>query len=131
MVGDQRLGAFGPPPVRGGSGPVKCCLPFVPAHVANPNRCCPVMQSGGTIVRLGRMAERLRAGGQHLCGRSLRLYRVALGSCQPLTGGGGPALADVRAPFSERLKPRADGVKPCVDLLSTVQRELRLAVHVS
>jgi len=131
MLGDKRLGAFGSLPVRGGSCPVERRLPLVPVHVANPMRCCSVVQAGGTFVRLGRMAERLRAGGQHLCGGSVRLCGVALGRCQPLAGGGGPAISDVRAPFPERLKPRADGVKPCVDLLSTVQRELRLAVHVS
>jgi hypothetical protein len=131
MVGDKPLGSFGTPPVRGRSGPVKRRLPLVPAHVTNPFRCCPVVQAGGTIVRLGRMAERLRTGGQHLCGGSVRLYRVALGRCHPLTGGDGPAIAGVRAPLPERLKPRADGIKPSVDLLPTVQREPRLAIHVS
>jgi len=129
MVGDKRLGTFGALPVRGGSGPVECCLPLVPAHVANPIRCCPVVQAGGALVRIGRMAERLRTGGQHLCGGSMRLHRIALGRCRPLAAGGGLAIAD--APFSKRLKPRADGVKPGVDLLPTIQRELRLAVHVS
>lgn len=130
MVGDKRLGTFGSLPVRGGSGPVECCLPLVLEHVANPIRCRRVVQARGTLVRLGRMAERLRTGGQNLCDGSVRLHRVAPGRCQPLAGGGAPAIADLQAPFSKRLKPRADGVKPGVDLLPTVQRELGLAVHV-
>jgi hypothetical protein len=36
MVGEKQLGTFGSLPVRGGSGPVECCLPRVPAHVADP-----------------------------------------------------------------------------------------------
>jgi hypothetical protein len=128
MVEDERPGTFGSLPVRGGSGPVERCLPLVPLHVANPIRCCSVVQAGGTFMRLGRVAERLRAGGQHFCGGSVGLHRVALGCCEPLAGGGGPAFP---VPFSERLKPRMDGAKSGVDLLPTVLREPRLAVHVS
>jgi hypothetical protein len=81
MIGEKRLGTFGSLPVRGGSGPVEPCLPLVPGHVADPGRCRPRMHVGGTLVRLGRMAERLRAGGQHLYGGSVRLGRVALSRC--------------------------------------------------
>ena len=35
-LGKKRLGTFGSLPVRGSSGPVECCLPLVPAHVADP-----------------------------------------------------------------------------------------------
>ena len=119
-LGDKRLGAFGPLPVRGGRGAVEYCLPLVPAHIADPCRCRSLVHAGDTLVRLGRPAERLRAGGQHLYGGSVRLGRVALGRFQPLTGRGGLALNGVPVPFSEPLKPRADSVKPSVDLSPTV-----------
>ena len=131
MVGDKPLGSFGTPPVRGRSGPVKRRLPLVPAHVTNPFRCCPVVQAGRTIVRLGRMAERLRARGQHLCGGSLRLDRVALGCLQPLAEAGRPVPVRVPLSFPELHKPRAYGVKPRVDLLPAAWRGLALTVHAS
>jgi hypothetical protein len=124
-LGEKRLGTFGSLPVRGGSSPVDCCLPLVLAHVADPCRCCPLEDAGDTLVRLGRPAERLRASGQHECGGSVRLGRMALGRFQPRAGGGGPVS------FSELLKPRADGVKPSVDLPPTAWRWPGLAVHAS
>jgi hypothetical protein len=134
MVGEKRLDTFGPVPVRDGSGPVECCLPLVSGHVADSFRCCPLVHAGGTLVRLGRMAERLHAGGQHFCCGSVRLSSMALSHCQPLAGGdisaapnGVPASVSV----SELLKPRADGIEPSVDLPPTVWRWLGLAVHVS
>jgi hypothetical protein len=75
------------------------------------------MQAGSTLVSLGRVAERLHAGGQHLRGGGMRLGGMALGRFQPLLGGwaliGGPAS------FSQLLKPRADGFKAIVDLPPT------------
>jgi hypothetical protein len=50
-LGEKRLGTFGSLPVRGRGSPVECCLPLV--------------QAGDALVSLGRLAERLRAGGQH------------------------------------------------------------------
>jgi len=64
------------------------------------------------------MPERLRAGGQHLCGGGVRLGGMALGRFQPLLGGGA-ALIGGPASFSQLLKPRADGVKAIVDLPPT------------
>ena len=64
------------------------------------------------------MTERLHTGGQHLCGSGVRLGGMALGRFQPLLGGG-PALIEGPASFSQLLKPRADGVKAIVDLLPT------------
>jgi hypothetical protein len=112
---------------------MECRLPIVHAHVADPCRCCPLMHAGGTFVRLGRITERLGAGGQHLRGGSLRLSRVALGRLQPLARGGGPAPHGVPAPISvsEFLEPRADGVKPGVDLPPTAWQGPGLAVHAS
>lgn len=131
MVGDERLGTFGSLPVRGGSTPVQCCLPLVPAHVADPGRGCPLMHDGDTLVRLGRLAERLRAGGQHLYGSRVRLGRVALSRFQPLTQVGGPAPRGVPVSFSELPQPHADGVKPGIDLPPTAWRRPRIAVHTS
>ena len=71
------------------------------------------------------------SAGEKDVGRRVGHGSDAIHRCQPVTGGGGPAVADVRAPFSERLNRRADGIKPGVHLLPTVQREPRLAVHVS
>ena len=124
-LGEKRLGTFGLLPIRGGSSPVECCLPLVLAHVADPCRCCPLVQAGGTLVRLGRPAERLRAGDQPLCGGSVSLGCLALGCFQPVAGGCGPVS------FPELLKPRADGVKPGVDLPLTAWRWPGLAVHAS
>jgi hypothetical protein len=67
-------------------------------------------------VRLGRVAERLGAGSQHLRGGSVRLNRMPLGGFQPLAGGSGPAPSGVQASLPELLKSRADGVKPSVDV---------------
>lgn len=131
MVGEKRLDTFGPLPVRDGGGPVERRLPLVPGRVADPFRRCPVVHVGGTIVRLGRVPESLRAGGQHLRGGNVRLGRISLGRGQPLPGSGGPVTAGVRASFSECPEPGADGVKPGVDLLPTLQREPALALHVS
>lgn len=90
MVAEKRLGTFGSQPIRGGSSPVQCCLPLGPVHVADPCRCCPVVQAGHTLVRLRRMAKRLHAGDQHLGGGSMRLSGVALSRGQPLARRGGP-----------------------------------------
>jgi hypothetical protein len=92
------LGAVGSQPVCGGGGPVVCCLPLVLGHVADPGRGCPFLDAGDAVVRLGRPAECLRAGGLDLYGGSLRLGRVAPGGFQPLAGGGG--LADNASQFS-------------------------------
>lgn len=100
---------------------MQCCLPLVLAHVADPGRCRLVMDAGDTLVRLGGPAERRHAGGEHVDGSSLRLGRVALGRFQPLAGGDGMTLNDVPVPFPELLKPRADGVKPGIDLPPTEQ----------
>ena len=100
-LGQKRLGAFGSLPVRDGGSPVERCLPLVPEHVADPCRCCPFVHADDTLVRLGRPAERLRAGGQHFHGSSVRLGRVAPGRFQPLPGGGGPALDSVPVSFPE------------------------------
>ena len=127
----KRLGTFGSLPVRGGSSPVECCLPLVPGHVADPGRCCPLVHADDTLVRLGRPAERLHTGGQHLDGSSARLGRVAAGRCQPLAGDPGLPLHGVPVSFSELPKPVADGVKPFVDLLPTAWRWPGLPVHAS
>jgi hypothetical protein len=119
MAGEKRLDTFGTLPVSGGSRAVERRLPPVPVHVANPSRRCSLVDAGGAFVRLGRVAERLRAGGKHPCGGSVRLGRVALSRCHPLPGGGGPPLAAEHVSFPERLKPRADGVEPGVDLPPT------------
>jgi len=76
------------------------------------------MQAGSTLVSLGRVAERLHAGGQHLRGGGMRLGGMALGRFQPLLGGGA-ALIGGPASFSQLLKPRADGFKAIVDLPPT------------
>lgn len=89
------------------------------------------MDAGDSLMRLRRPEERLRAGGQHLCRGSVRLGRVALGRFQPLSGVGGPALKGLLVSFSELLKPRADGLKPGVDLPLTASRGPGLAVHAS
>jgi len=49
MAGDEQLDPFGAPPVRGGGGPVECCLPLVPDHVADPRRCCSLVHARGTF----------------------------------------------------------------------------------
>jgi len=131
MVAEKQLGTFGSLAVCGGSSPVQCCLPLVPAHVADPGRCCLVVQAGDTLVRLSRTTERLHAGGQHLRGGSMRLSRVALGRCQPLAGGGGPALIGVLVSFSKLLYPRADGVKPGFDLPPAAWQGTGLAIVAS
>ena len=123
------MDTFGSLVIRDGSGPVEFCLPLVPVHVADPCRRCPLVHAGGTLMRLGRMAERLSAGGQHFCGGSVRLRGVALGRCHPLAGGTGPALAGVQVSFPERLEPRADSIEPGVDLPSAARRGRRLTVH--
>src|SRR5262249_41216331 len=71
-LGEKRLDTFGSLVIRDGSGPVEFCLPLVPAHVADPCRRCPVVHAGRTLTRLGRMAERLSAGGQPFCGGRVR-----------------------------------------------------------
>jgi len=76
------------------------------------------VQAGSALVSLGRMTERLHTGGQHLRGGSVRLGGTVLGRFQPLAGGG-PAPIGGPVSFPEFLKPRADGVKPIVDLLPT------------
>jgi hypothetical protein len=129
MVGEKRLDTFGSLVIRDGSGPVEFCLPLMPAHVADSCRRCPIVHAGSTLMRLGRMAERHSAGGQHFCGGGVRLRGAALGRCHPLAGGSGPALAGVQISFPERLKPRADGIEPGVDLPPTALRGRRLAVH--
>ena len=91
VVGEKRVDAFGPVPVRGSGGPVECCLPLVPGHVTDPFGCCPFGHAGGAVVRFGRVAERLGAGSQHFGGGSVCLGGVALGRCQPLAGGNGPS----------------------------------------
>ena len=128
-IGESQLGTFGPLPVRGGSTPVQCCLSLVHAPVTDPCHCCPLVHAGDTLMRLRRIAERLRAGGQHLHGSSVRLCRVTLGRLQPLTGVGGPAPNGVPVPFSELPKPLAYGVKPGIDLPPTGWQWPGLAVH--
>src|SRR5215472_8359056 len=128
MVGEQRLDTFGALPVGGGSSAVERCLPLVTVRVTDPSRCCSLVHAGGTFVRLGRVAERLRAGGQHPRGGNMRLGRVALSRCHPLPGGGGPPLAAEHVSFPEHLKPRADGVEPSIDLPPTAWQGPSLAV---
>ena len=130
MAGEKRLDTFGALPVRGSSA-VERCLPLVPVHVADPSRCCSLVHAGGTFVRLGRVAERLRAGGQHSCGGSVRLGRVALSRCHPLPGRGGPPRAGEHVSFSEHLKARADGIEPGVDIPPAVWQGPGLAAHIS
>jgi hypothetical protein len=79
MFGKKRQDTFGAMPVRGSSSAVECCLPLVPAHAAGPGRCSSLMHAGGKFVRLGYIAERLRAGDRHLRSGSVRLGRVAPG----------------------------------------------------
>jgi len=131
LVGEKRLDTFGTLPVRGGGSAMERSLPFVPVHVADPSGCCSLVHAGGTLVRLGRVAERFRAGGQHSCGGSVRLGRVAFGRCHPLPGRGGPPRDAEHVSFSEHLKPRADGVEPGVDVPPTVWQGRGLAVHTS
>jgi hypothetical protein len=76
--------------VCGGSSPVERCLALVLAHVAGAGRRCPLMHAGDPLVRVGRPAERRRAGGQQLSGGSLRHGRVAQGCFQPVAGRGVP-----------------------------------------
>jgi len=87
------------------------------------------MQAGDALMRLGRPTERHRAGGQHLCSGIMRLDRMALGRFQPLTGSDGPAPNGVPVSFPKLLKPRAEGVKPSVDLPPTGWQGSGLAVH--
>jgi len=61
----------------------------------------------------------------------MRLGRMAQGRFQPLAGRGNLAPLGVSVSFSELAKPRADGVKPGVDLLPTAGRGLWLVVHAS
>ena len=129
-LGKKRLGAFGSPPVLRGSGPLKCCLPLMLTHVADPRRRCLLVQASGTLVSLGRVTERLHTGGQHLCGGSVRLGGMAPGRFQPLAGGG-PALIGTLASFFQLLKPRADGVQAIVDLPPTAWPGPGLGVHAS
>lgn len=131
MVGEKQQSAFGSLPVRGGSSPVECSLLLVHAQVADPCRRYPLVHAGDTLVRLGRVAERLRAGGQQLCSGSVRLGGMAPGRFQPITGRGGPAPNGVPVSFPQLLKPRAEGVKPGIDLPPTARHGLRLAVHIS
>jgi hypothetical protein len=58
----------------------------VPEHVTDPGRCRLLVRAGGSLVRLGRMAERSRAGGQHQHCGSVRLGRMPLGRFHPLAG---------------------------------------------
>ena len=76
------------------------------------------------------MTERLHAGGQHLCGGSMRLGGMTLGRFQPLAGTG-PAHIGGPASFSQLLKPSADGVKAVVDLPLAAGPGPGLAVHAS
>ena len=131
MVGEKGEGTFGSLPVRGGSGLVDCCLPLVTADVAAPCRSCSLVHAGGTVMRLGRIAERFRAGGQHFCGGNVRLDRMAPGRFHPLARGGGPAPHGLPVSFSERVEPRADGVEPSVNLPPALRRGHRLTVHAS
>jgi hypothetical protein len=128
MVAEKRLGTFGSPQVRGGSGPVQRCFLLMRVHVADPCRCCLSVQAGDTLVRLGRMAERLHAGGQHLGGGGMCRSRVALGRCQPLAGRGSSVPRGVPVSFAELLYPRADSGKPGVDLPPTACQGPRLTV---
>jgi hypothetical protein len=123
------VGTIGSLPVRGGGSPVQCCLPLVLAHVADPCRCCSLVNARGALVRLGRPVERVCAGGEHLRGGGERLGRMALSCIHPLARGGGLGLDGVPASFPELLQPGADGLKPSVDLPLTAWRGPRLAVH--
>jgi hypothetical protein len=118
-VGQQRLGTFGSLPVCGGSSPVQRCSLLVHVHVANPFRGRPLVHAGGSLVRPGRMAERLHRGGQHLYGGSVRLGRMVPGRFHPLPAG--PASSAARVSVPEFLKPRANRVKAGVDLLPPFQ----------
>jgi hypothetical protein len=84
-------------------------LLLVLVHVADPFRCCPLVHAGGSLVRLGRVAERLYCGSQHFCGGSLRLGRMVPGRFHPLADG--PVPDGGLVSFPEFLKPRADSVK--------------------
>ena len=121
---------FGSLPGRGGGGLVECCLPLVLAHVAGPFSSCPPVHAGDTLVRLGRPAERVRAGGQRSYGGGVRLGRVAVGRFEPLAGGG-QVLGGVPVSVPELLKPPADGIKPNNDLPLTAWRAPGLVVHAS
>lgn len=59
----------------------------------------------------------------------MRLGRMALGRLQPLTADTGPAPDGVPVSFSKLLKPRAEGLKPNVDLPPTGWQGPRLPVH--
>ena len=76
------------------------------------------------------MTERLRTGGQHPCGGSMRLVGMALSRFQPFAGG---SPADIGGPVSlpQLLKPRADGLKAIIDLPPTARPGPGLAVHAS
>jgi len=89
------------------------------------------VHAGGTLVRLGRLAERLRAGGEHLGSGCVRLGRMALGRFHSLAGSGGPVLNGVPVSFPELLEPRPDGLKPSVDLSPATWLGPGLAVHAS
>lgn len=86
-LGQQRLGTFGSLPVCGGSSPVQRCSLLMHVHIADPFRGCPLVHAGGSLVRPGRMAERLHRGGQHLYGGSVRLGRMVPGRFHPLAAG--------------------------------------------
>ena len=96
------------------------CSLLVLVQIADPLRPCPLVHAGGSLVRLGRMAERLHRGGQDLYGGSMRLGRVVPGRFHPLADGPAPHAARVSVP--EFLKPRADGVQAGVDLLPAARR---------
>jgi hypothetical protein len=87
------------------------------------------VHAGGSLVRLGRMAERLHRGGQHLYSGSVRLGRMVPGRFRPLAAGPAPNAARVSVP--KLLKPCADRVKAGVDLLSAAGRGPGLTVHAS
>jgi hypothetical protein len=125
----RRLGTFGALPVRGGSSPVVRRLPLVLAHVTDPGRCRPLVHAGHPFVRLGRPAERFRAGGLDAQGNSLGFGRVPPGRCQPLAGRGGPAPHGVPVSFPEPLQPVPDGIKPGIDLPPADWPWPGLAVH--
>src|SRR5262249_40735297 len=129
--GEKRLCTFGSLPVRGGSGPVKCRLPPVPGRVADSCRCCALVYAGDALVRLGCVAERLRAGGPHLRGGGGCLGPMPLGRFQPLARGTGPVLTGVQVPLRELLQPGADGVKPDAYLALTAWRQPGLAARPS
>jgi len=115
-LGHKRQGAFGSLPVRSRGSPVEYRSLLVLGHLADPGRCQPLVQAGDTLVSLGRRAERLYAGGQHQGSGSVCLGGMALGRFQPLADGG-LAFIGSPAPFSQLLKPRADGGQAMVDLL--------------